>query len=209
MKFRSVLRSIKVSILRFRYRAFSVHPSSYLSRNCQIDRNLAMGAFGYIGPGAVIPARVKMGNYVMIGPALVITGNDHKFDVPGTPIIFSGRPEPKICTIGDDVWIGARVTIMLGVSIGRGSVIAAGAVVTRDVPAYTVVGGVPAKPIRMRFGSQDVVKHDAYLAMPPQKGDFCEPLEQFGREKLANDGREPPKNHPNHVRASRTDSGKY
>lgn len=181
MSIRTYLRSIRVSIYRIRYRAFSVHPTTYLSRNCLIDRRLTMGAFGYVGPGAVIPANVMMGNYVMIGPELLIAGNDHNFDIPGTPIIFSGRPEPKECIIGDDVWIGARATIMLGVSIGRGSVIAAGAVVTRDVPAYTIVGGVPAKPIKMRFGINDANKHDTQLSKPMLQGDFCLPLQRYKR----------------------------
>ncbi|WP_232009810.1 DapH/DapD/GlmU-related protein [Actinomyces howellii] len=55
---------------------------------------------------------------------------------------------PQPITIADRVWMGANVTVLPGVTIGEGAVVAAGAVVTRDVPAFTVVGGVPAKPIR-------------------------------------------------------------
>lgn len=58
--------------------------------------------------------------------------------------------------IGNDVWIGARVTILSGVSIGDGVIIAAGAVVTKDVEPYTIVGGVPAKPIRKRFTDEQI-----------------------------------------------------
>lgn len=59
-------------------------------------------------------------------------------------------------SIGNDVWIGDRVSIMEGIRIGDGAIIAAGAVVTKDVPAYAIVGGIPAKLIRMRFEKDDV-----------------------------------------------------
>lgn len=64
-------------------------------------------------------------------------------------------------TIGHDVWIGRRAMIMSGVTIGNGAVIGAGAVVTRDVPAYAIVGGVPAKIIRFRFDQQTIGKLQA------------------------------------------------
>jgi virginiamycin A acetyltransferase len=59
-------------------------------------------------------------------------------------------------TIGNDVWIGAHAIILSGVTIGNGAVIAAGAIVTKDVPAYTVVGGVPAKVIKVRFNDSSI-----------------------------------------------------
>ncbi|TVP72916.1 MAG: antibiotic acetyltransferase [Rhodobacteraceae bacterium] len=132
-----------------------------------------MGAYGYIGAGAVIPAGVIMGNYVMIGPDLLITGDDHRIDCPGLAVIFSGRPAPRPVILEDDVWIGARVTILRGMRIGRGAVIAAGAVVTRDVAPYTIAGGVPARPIRMRFTETERAQHDRYLAGPPEEGVYC------------------------------------
>ena len=76
----------------------------------------------------------------------------------------------------DDVWIGARVTMMQGVTIGRGAIIGAGSVVTKDVAPYTIVGGVPAREIRKRFTNEDIVIHDNYLATQPREGDYCMPL---------------------------------
>jgi acetyltransferase-like isoleucine patch superfamily enzyme len=66
----------------------------------------------------------------MLANDVQIIGGDHRFDIPGTPMLYSGRSELKATTIGRDCWIGARTTIMCGVNIGDGSIIAAGSVVT-------------------------------------------------------------------------------
>lgn len=66
--------------------------------------------------------------------------------------------------IEDDVWVGCNVTILKGVTIGRGGIVAAGAVVTKSVPPYTIVGGVPAKKIGNRFKTvEDTIYHDSIL----------------------------------------------
>jgi acetyltransferase-like isoleucine patch superfamily enzyme len=170
---RKKLRSAKLMLSRFRYGVWGVDPRSYLAFGSKIHSSLSMGAYGFIGPGAEIPSGVIMGKYVMIGPDLLITGNDHIFDVPGTAVIFSGRPEPLVTEIFDDVWIGARVIIMRGVNIGRGSIIAAGAIVTRDVEPYSIVAGMPAKEIRKRFSQDQILIHDAYLSCAPAEGYYC------------------------------------
>ena len=65
--------------------------------------------------------------------------------------------------IEDDVWCGANVTILKGVTIGRGSIVAAGAVVTHSFPPYSVIGGVPAKLLKMRFTPEEIVEHEKRL----------------------------------------------
>lgn len=158
---------------RLRHRVSRVHPTCYIGPHCAVDRSLVMGPYGYIGPGANIPVGVIMGKYVMIGPELLITGDDHRFDRVGEAIIFSGRPELRECIIEDDVWIGARVIILRGVRIGRGAVIAAGAVVAKDVDPYAIVGGVPAQPIGRRFENENARRHDVFLSMPPREGEYA------------------------------------
>ena len=65
--------------------------------------------------------------------------------------------------IEDDVWCAANVTILKGVTIGRGSIVAAGAVVTQSFPPYSVIGGVPAKLLKMRFTPEEIVEHEKML----------------------------------------------
>ena len=69
----------------------------------------------------------------------------------------------KMLVIEDDVWCGANVTILKGVTIGRGSVVAAGAIVTKSFPPYSIIGGVPAKLIKMRFSPEEIERHEALL----------------------------------------------
>lgn len=86
----------------------------------------------------------------MMGPDVMIFHGDHEMSRRDIPMRLQGDSVSKPVVIGDDVWIGARSIILKGVHIGKGAVIAAGAVVTKDVPEYAIVGGVPAKVIKYR-----------------------------------------------------------
>ena len=93
---------------------------------------------------------IIIGNDVMIGQELMIITHNHKFSDKSVLLrLQGGISQPVI--IKDNVWIGARVIILPGVTVGQGSVIAAGAVVVKDVPPYAVYGGVPAKLIKKRW----------------------------------------------------------
>jgi maltose O-acetyltransferase len=111
---------------------------------------ISIGDYSGIGINASISGEVNIGSYVMMGPEVMIYTYGHQFEDLEKPMIFQGNSHVRPVTIGDDVWIGARAIILPGVIIGRGSIIGAGSVVTKDVPAYAVMGGNPAKIIKMR-----------------------------------------------------------
>jgi acetyltransferase-like isoleucine patch superfamily enzyme len=93
--------------------------------------------------------KVKIGKYCSIAPGVVIVGSNHKFDNTEVFIKEQGITIKGI-VIEDDVWIGANVTVLDGVKIGKGAIIAAGSVVTKDVNEYYIVGGIPAKVLKSR-----------------------------------------------------------
>lgn len=93
--------------------------------------------------------KITIGNNVLIGPNVVIRASNHKYDRADIPIREQGHSGGKI-VIEDDVWIGANIVVTTNVTIGKGAVVAAGAVVTHDVAPNSIVGGVPAKIIGNR-----------------------------------------------------------
>ena len=103
--------------------------------------------------------QIVIGNDVLIGPNVVLRASDHKFDDVTRPIRTQGHNAGTII-IEDDVWLGSNVTVVGGVRIGRGSVVAAGAVVTANVEPYSIVGGVPARLIRKRDASELPARQD-------------------------------------------------
>ncbi len=118
-------------------------------------------------------SRIQIGNHVMFGPEVIIRGGNHRFDFVGrfidTVTESEKRPDDdRGVVIEDDVWIGTRAIILHGVTIGRGAVIAAGAVVTHDVPPYAIVGGIPARVMRFRWDVDTILAHEEML-YPPEK----------------------------------------
>lgn len=131
--------------------------------------NMTVGDYTSIPKGATFycaEASLTIGKKVIFGPHPTIITGDHRIDVIGKYIMDSKEKLPENdapVIIEDDVWTGANVTILKGVTIGRGSVIAAGAVVTKSFPPYSIIGGVPAKLLKMRFTPDEIVKHERIL----------------------------------------------
>jgi maltose O-acetyltransferase len=133
-----------------------------LFRHCGQRVNVEKGANFYtgweieigddssLGIDCMIPYDLKVGKDVMMGPFVVIVGGGHQFSRTDIPMRLQGTTEYPPVRIEDDVWIGARAIILPGLKIGRGAIIGAGAVVTKDVPAYAICAGNPSQVIKYR-----------------------------------------------------------
>ena len=109
---------------------------------------------------------------MIFGPKPTIITGDHRIDVIGKHLIdvtveekyINGvNPYDQPVIIEDGCWIGANVTILKGVTIGRGSIVAAGAVVTKSCEPYSIIGGIPAKLLKMRFSPEQIAEHESIL----------------------------------------------
>jgi len=165
-----VRRRFLSNFRRLRFRLRKVDSSVFIGARVRISSDLVMGPGSFINYGCIINPRVTIGKYVLLGPHVSIVGGDHNFDQPGVPIIYSGRPAMQETIIEDDVWIGHGSIILSGVRIERGAIVAAGSVVTKDVPAYEIHGGIPAKKIRDRFSADQKRVHDDMLEGPFYRG---------------------------------------
>jgi len=139
-------------------------------------RTIEVGDDVSIGAGSILMAsesKIIIGNKVMFGPNVMVIGGDHNTSVVGRFMydVKEKRPEDDLdVIIEDDVWVGSGATILKGVKVGRGSVIAAGAVVNREVLPYTIVGGIPAKEISTRFNELEaILKHETALYPPEER----------------------------------------
>jgi len=111
-------------------------------------------------------SRITIGNKVMFGPEVMVIGGVHNTSVMGRYMfdVTEKRPEDdRDVVIEDDVWIGSRAIILHGVTIGRGAIVGAGAIVTRSVPPYAVVAGVPARVLKFRWDVDTILRHEVML----------------------------------------------
>ena len=127
------------------------------------NSRIIIGRDSLVGENSVIRGQggVEIGDRVYTSPFTQIIAVNHVYDDPELPFIDQGITAEGI-VIEDDVWLGSGAIITDGVRIGKGAVVAAGAVVTEDVPAHTVVGGIPARPIR-EIDNQQEIKTEKFI----------------------------------------------
>jgi len=113
-------------------------------------RGIAIGNNSGIGIDSILSDGVSIGENVMMGPRCMFFPTDHSFENSELPMRAQGYQPKRPIQVGNDVWIGAGVIVLGGVKIGDGSILAAGAVITKDVPSKAIAGGNPASVIRFR-----------------------------------------------------------
>ena len=143
-----------------------------IGRDCDfIYSYIHLGHHVHIGSRASFMASIAniyIGNYVTFGPYVSIGGGDHRIDVVGKHIYEIKENEKlnenvKDVIINDGVWVGCNVTLLKGINIGEGTIVAAGSFITKSVPPYSIVGGNPAKIIKKRFNEEQIGLHEKIL----------------------------------------------
>lgn len=121
-----------------------------IQKGAKISTKLEIGNNSGIGINCSLQGTVIIGNDVMMGPEVWVYTRNHKHDSTVIPMREQGFEDEKPVVIGDDVWIGSRVTILPGVNVGRGVIIGSGTIVTKNVPDYAVIVGNPGKIVKYR-----------------------------------------------------------
>jgi acetyltransferase-like isoleucine patch superfamily enzyme len=186
------------------YRLYAVRKNVRFGRGLHLgmgtildaSRGLQIGDDVYVGKGCTIEVDGRIGSGVLIANRVGLVGrHDHDFRVPGVTMRrapWIGDPDfdealRSELVVEDDVWIGYGAIILSGVTVGRGAVVAAGALVSKDVPPYTIVAGVPARVVGRRLAEAQVAAHETALY-----GRRLTPARDFATEWSAGDGAERP-----------------
>jgi len=148
---------------------------------------VVIGDYSAIGSRCVITTDTLIGKHALFAAEVAIVGRDaHTYKKVGQTMLESPRADRLLTIIEDDVWVGYRATIVSGVRVGMGSIIAAGALVVRDVQPFTIVGGAPAKQIGWRFvGDEEQQRHIEVLKSRGLFSDFSEAEAKFQKHVAA------------------------
>ncbi len=165
---KKIKRNIKLSFLNSKWKKKNKHNYTSITNLCDIDNievgNATYGNLNIHDFGIKNTLRLKIGNYCSIAENVnfLLAGEHNKNFISTYPYKerllkqnIDNNSKGDII-IDDDVWIGFGVTILSGVKIGQGAIVAAGAVVTKDIPPYAIVGGIPARIIKYRFDEEKI-----------------------------------------------------
>lgn len=134
-----------------------------LGLRTRVPAGSRLGRYAYVGRGFSAPSPICVGDFCMISTGVTIVANDHGVDDPETPMRLAFRWAHTVTVFEADAWVGHGAIIRSGVRIGRGAMVAAGSVVTKDVEPYAIVGGNPARLIRKRFDDAAILRQDTLL----------------------------------------------
>ena len=151
-KYFHIIRYFFLRAITFRSLKLNSYSDLIIGRGCFFSskNKYKIGQDCFIGYGCHFGADVTISNSVMLAPRVAFVGGDHSIENTDIIIKHSGRALFRTIHVGSNVWIGYGAIILHGVNIGEGSVVAAGSVVTKDVKPYSIVGGNPAKLLKMR-----------------------------------------------------------
>ncbi|MEE9446068.1 MAG: acyltransferase [Cocleimonas sp.] len=160
-------------LVKVKWRRYAFGNNFHAGRNVVLwaRDNISIGDNCYIGRNSQIECNVKIGDDVLIANNVAFVGRyDHHYQQIGTPIRLASQvrdvdynwlEKGRVTVVEKDVWIGYGATVLSGVTICRGSIIAAGSIVSKDVEPYSIYAGCPAKKVANRFnGSEDIRKHE-------------------------------------------------
>ena len=142
---RGVVFGDRVTIGRFAIIRPSNSYGGLIGEGLKIGNNSNIGAYNYVGCSGYI----EIGDNVMLGPRVGLFAENHNFKNPDVPIKDQGV-DRKFIKIENDCWIGTNSVVLAGVTIGTGSIVAAGSIVTKDIPPFSIVAGVPAQIVKKR-----------------------------------------------------------
>lgn len=125
-----------------------------VEKGARFTGKITVGDYSGLGVNCDLSGDVIIGKYVMMGPEVAIYSKNHNFVIKSKPMMLQGYTESKPVIIEDNVWIGRRVIVLPGVTLGEGCIVGAGAIVTKNVKPFTIVAGNPAKFIGNRFEQQ-------------------------------------------------------
>ena len=166
-RWKRTVRSALRPLIARRYRVRELGEGFQWGLPLDLPEGSRIGRYVYVGAHGVIRGPVVIGDFTMVSSHVKIFGNDHNPNVLGSPtrLEFNTTQPPTI--IEADCWIGQGAMLAAGVTIGAGAVVAAGSIVTRSVPPYAIVAGVPARVLRFRFDREGQVEHERQVLHRP------------------------------------------